>query len=357
MTFAYVFGNRLWILLIDRSMTGYLTKTFKERVFNDSNDDDEGENVRAKTEITETRAEKERQRKQLDVIQTGPFTKLAFDRTDTGIERVKMKQGRLRRLRYLSAVTVCVGLMLFLSVLMISLGTWELLRADFDSTGLPWPARFSQSIFFPKPGCEASGLGEFTSYNKIYAALLLSIWTPATCIGTIVLPLWLISLLLGTELASDDVFDLIYELEPRYIKQHFSEQSDIREESVQGNLEKRHRNMVNWQRKVEMPATELVATMECLNAWGLPMGFAIGSCMAFSLGILPTAVAMHSDELMMFLIATATVVPGIILCASAVAKSPACTFPLPQKFVLDGPSCAMLNRSACLSLLQTRRLV
>lgn len=281
---------------------GTLNKTYTLRVVGG----DAMEPEREKKELT--RAEREREEKQRDVMETGPFTKLAFDRGPLGRERVKMKANKFNRLRCMTAFLMIIGLLLFCAVLLLSYGTWELRAAGFDSEHLPGVARLSQAMFFPPAECTASGPGSSNEYNQIYAVLLLVIWTPATCIGTIVFPLWVISLLLGTELASDDVYDVMRQLQPTNIKQNFASGGHDKEAIDQ--------NWKNWQRLVELPAAELVATMEYLSNWGVSMGFAIASCIAFSIGLLPTAVAMHSRGTMVVLIATATVLPGTIMCAS-----------------------------------------
>jgi hypothetical protein len=74
-------------------------------------------------------------------------------------------------------------------------------------------------------------------------------------------------------------------------------------------------NEANWQRKVGIPFAFLVSAMQQLSMWGLAMSEATISCVFFSLGVLPTAVANESHGMIVALMLIATVLPAYIMCA------------------------------------------
>lgn len=278
-----------------------LRRTFKERVLEESEHEESADET-SQLGPRLTQADKEREEKLNKLIGAGPFVTLAFDLYDGGHVRVRMKSGKLRSLKRMSAFVLFLGLLIFVGVFWLSMGTLELLQSDFDSTGLPSAARLSHAIFFPPTDCDASGPGGGVYLNQIYAVLMLLVWTPATCIGAAVLPLWVISLLLATSLVADDIDDVMQELDPAHVAKYFAKEGA-------GAA-----SVANWKRKVELPGVILVSTMEQLSSWGVSMGLTIISCVCLSIGLLPTAVATRSYETMAVLAIIATVLPGTIMC-------------------------------------------
>ncbi len=314
-------------------------KTFKKRTLHEHEEEgheedgseDERESARAlnRKDIpaqTETDREQQaelkqdREKKFQRLMSAGPLVTLAFDMYESGLVRVRMNSQKLNGLRHMSAFILFLGLMILIAVFWLSLGTLELLVADFDSTGLASAARLSQAIFFPPTECDASGPAGGIYLNQIYAVLMLVIWTPATCIGAIVLPLWVISLLLATALVGDDIHDLMQELDPAHVAKLFAtERADVDNAAAHvAKLFAKERadvdNAANWMRRVDLPGALLVSTMEQLSSWGVAMGLAIISCVCLSVGLLPTAVATRSYETMGLLVAIATLFPGTIVC-------------------------------------------
>ena len=291
---------------LDNETVRTLQKTFTQRTVEeiDTTEQEEGTDTGSTSELSSGRSQAETERKQKlsKLISAGPFVTLAFDVYDSGLVRVRMKNKKLQSLKRMSAFILFLGLLIFIAVFWLSLGTLELLLANFDSTGLPSAARLSHAIFFPPTECDASGPGGGVYLNQIYAVLMLAIWTPATCIGAVVLTLWVISLNLATALVADDIDDLIRELDPGCVAKYFAQEG--------ASLE----NVANWKRKVELPGAMLVSTMEQLSSWGVAMGLAIISCACLSVGLLPTAVATRSHETMVVLVLIGTLLPALIVC-------------------------------------------
>ena len=93
--------------------------------------------------------------------------------------------------------------------------------------------------------------------NHLYGWLLIILWLPSCVVASIVWPLWMISLQLGTVLANDDVEDLMKKLEPGNVRESYSTPTDPRA------------NERNWQREVALPGAMLVSMMAELSNWGL----------------------------------------------------------------------------------------
>ena len=93
--------------------------------------------------------------------------------------------------------------------------------------------------------------------NHVYGCLLITFWLPSCIVASIVWPMWMISLQLGTVLANDDVEDLMKKLEPGNVRESYSTPTDPRA------------NERNWQREVALPGAMLVSMMAELSNWGL----------------------------------------------------------------------------------------
>ena len=194
----------------------YLKKTFWNRTGQDGADADTA------TEGHAAREEREVQKME-HVFSTGPFTKLAFNHSEAGLQRVTIDRGTRRRLTVTAAATMFVILSTAVFVVgYTSLGTLQLLKANFNPEGLAETAIWVDEIFFPPTECDASGPGNSVVYNQIYAVLLLVIWIPATCIGAFVLAMWMISLQLGALLAANHIHVLMERLDPAAAKQNFA---------------------------------------------------------------------------------------------------------------------------------------
>lgn len=210
---------------------------------------------------------------------------------------------------------------MFVVVFWISMGIFDLATGDFklsaggNTTSMSTPARVTHRLFFASTDCNASGPGGI--YNQILAVLMLAVWTPATCIGTISLCAWYISLFLATALAADDVDDLMTKLDPRDIEKSFGsvdkEAGEVPDNDVNRYVVERE---ITWRNNVQLPAALLVSTMEQLSLWGVSMAMAIGSCIALSIGLMPMAMAMGSTTGIVALIAVGTLLPGAMICES-----------------------------------------
>eukprot|EP01043_Picozoa_sp_COSAG02_P057676 COSAG02_NODE_7044_length_3213_cov_1.195890_2_plen_526_part_00 len=252
---------------------------------------------------------------------TGPFSELAFDMGEDagGLVRVRMSPTRLSRLRRMAYIVMFIGLVMTVSILWLGFGTYQLLTAEFDTTGefINSPAvMLADEIFFPSIDCDASGPGGL--YNRIIAVFMLVVWTPANCVGIVCFSAWVISLLLAAALTRDDVEDLMQALDPRNVEKYFESDVDVDAgDDIKDNLVKRERvAKLMWRTHVQLPAAMLVTTMEHLSQWGVTMATAIGSCFAFSVGLLPMAVAKDSFVAVVVLVTVGTLLPGTMLCES-----------------------------------------
>jgi hypothetical protein len=158
--------------------------------------------------------------------QNGPFTTLAFDTSPSGRERVKITRQRYNSLWNLRIFCTVLGALFLVVAVLITHGTVELLMIDFDleNHNVSTVAFVSEEIFFLEKGCASDYI------NRVYAILLLAVWTPSFVVASLVLPLWLMSLQLGSVLASDDVEDLIWTLDPKRIDKHFATGNKAKDE-------------------------------------------------------------------------------------------------------------------------------
>ena len=252
-----------------------------------------------KTKEDEQEREKRKERERQAAL--GPFVNLAFDR---GLKRVKITPTNYNHLIWSRAACVIIWLMFFVTAIGSFIGVVDLMRADFElnSGQIGFVGRKVDDMFFPAKGCVSD------TTNHIYAVLILILWVPSCLVASLVWPIWLLSLFLGTVLANDDVEDLMKELQPATVKAQAL--LDISQEKKEEH----------WQKKAALPGAMLVATMDQLTAWGTGMGHALVGCVGFSLGLVPTAVASHSLS-MSVIAATVLVWPMVILYMPATVSS------------------------------------
>lgn len=270
------------------------------------------------SEQARTKKQQEDVREKLN--EWGPFRELAFDVDENGYVRVRMKMSRLNNLHRMTRLIIFLGLVMFVVVFWISMGIFDLATGDFklsaggNTTSMSTPARVTNRLFFASTDCDASGPDGI--YNQILAVLMLAVWTPATCIGTISLCAWYISLFLATALAADDVDDVMMKLDPRDIEKSFGSVDEEEGEMPDDDGNRYVEQEITWRNNVQLPAALLVSTMEQLSLWGVSMAMAMGSCIALSIGLMPMTMAMGSTKEIGALIAVGTLLPGAMICES-----------------------------------------
>ena len=158
---------------------------------------------------------------------------------------------------------LCVlwGALFFVVAVLILCGIVELVMADFDlGKGDRSMMNGSYSVVNTSRA-RVSEVAAATSHiflldsncvnltvKYVYAILLLTIWVPACIVASFVWPLWMMSLILGATLASDDVKDLMRCLQPSLVKKRYATTDQVY-------------NSRNWKKNVEQPGSLLVDTM------------------------------------------------------------------------------------------------
>ena len=187
--------------------------------------------------------------------ESGPFCALAFN-LDVNRTRCKLTQSHYHQLQKYCAVCAVFGAFLLSVTCLAVTGVIELCFQDFDieHSGTTWNetvAAFTvDELFFADRRCVGATAG------RVQGWLMLILWSPGCVVASVVWPLWMISLQLGTTLANDDVEDLMRKLDPTNVRQRFSTLHRLNSER-------------NWQREVALPGALLVSTMEELSHWGL----------------------------------------------------------------------------------------
>jgi hypothetical protein len=229
---------------------------------------------------------------------SGPLVQLAFDNDPRGMKRVVITPEAFNSLLWGCGVCVLIGLFFFAFAMATAIGAVGLIRADFelDSGQIGFMGRKVNDVFFPAKVC----VSDITLHT--YATLILLLWVPSCILASLVWPAWLVSLLLGTMLANDDVEDLMKDLTPENVKKFMSPPIPIHDDDTEKDAELREKKIKEkaeryWQVNAALPGAMLVVTMDQLTCWGTAMGHALVCCVMFSLGLVPTAVASHSTTM------------------------------------------------------------
>ena len=136
------------------------------------------------------------------------------------MRRVVITPEAFNSLLYSSGVCVFIGLFFFAVAIATGIAVVDLVRADFELDNghrhVGFVGRKLHDVFFPPKGCVSD------TTEHAYAVLLLALWVPSCILASLVWPAWLVSLLLGTVLANDNVEDLMNDLTPANVKKFIS---------------------------------------------------------------------------------------------------------------------------------------
>jgi hypothetical protein len=237
------------------------------------------------------------------------------------MKRVVITPEAFNSLLWGCGVCVLIGLFFFAFAMATAIGAVGLIGADFelDSGQIGFMGRKVNDVFFPAKVC----VSDITLHT--YATLILLLWVPSCILASLVWPAWLVSLLLGTVLANDDVEDLMKDLTPANVKKFMSPPMPKHDDDTEKDAEARKKKILQkaeryWQVNAALPGALLVVTMDQLTCWGTAMGHALVCCVVFSLGLVPTAVASHSLTMTVIVVCVAAV-PILMLWQPATVSS------------------------------------
>jgi hypothetical protein len=224
-----------------------------------------------------------------DTAGLGPFVTLAFvGATAGGINgRVFVGTSHHTKLRRWMWSMIAFGLFLLYAMLMISTGFVSIAKSRRDGTeegvwheGADTISLQVANLIFPEQGCAGH------DFEAAYLILLLSSFVPAGCIAAVVIPVWILTLQVGTVLAADSVCDMMEQLDPQLVEVEYC----LSEHNNQGRA--------NWTKKVRIPGGLLVTRMRELCSWNTSMSCMIVGNTIFTVGLYPYAIVNGYNQLL-----------------------------------------------------------